>query len=185
LQEQTLALSPLIESGSHVLEDTRIRNLTLHLRDLITDRNVNLSHLRSSDPDTMHRKGVEKFIGEDNPLNSLRQIHTHFHRKVLHTIEYFGISVLQPSQDVPTQETLSHTQFHQLKGPGPGKQLEVVNEGADQAVSKERMSVRRSIVVSLRTENPLLGRVITLAWVVQTKVHETFEGDLLIFPGKN
>jgi hypothetical protein len=72
-----------------------------------------------------------------------------------------------------------------MKGPGPGKQLEVVDEGADQAMSKERMSGRRSIVVSLRTENRFPGRVITLAWVVQTKVHKTFEGDLLIFPGKN
>jgi hypothetical protein len=178
-------LSPLFEPCSHVLEDTRIRSLTLNLGNFITHRDINLFDLGSSDPDTMHRKGVEKFIGKDDPLDLLREVHTHFHRKVLHTIEDFGIAVLQPFQDVPTQESLSYTQFHQMKGPRLGKQLEVMHEGADQAVSKKPMGVGRRIEVSLGAENGVLGGVVTLAWVVETEVHETFESDLLIFPRKN
>jgi len=46
------------------------------------------------------------------------------------------------------------------------------------------MSVRGSIVVSRGAENLVLGLVIALVWVVETEVHEAFEGDSLMFPGK-
>jgi hypothetical protein len=72
-----------------------------------------------------------------------------------------------------------------MKGLRLAKQFKVMHEGADQAVGKKPMGVRRSIVVSLGPENGVLGGVITLAWVVETEIHETFESDLLIFPGKN
>ncbi len=72
-----------------------------------------------------------------------------------------------------------------MKGSGPVQLFEVVNKGAGQAVSKQPMGVRRSVVVSPGPEDRLLGRVITLAWIVKTKIHELLEGDFLIFPGKN
>ena len=72
-----------------------------------------------------------------------------------------------------------------MEGAGPGKELKIVNQCIRQTIAKYSMSVGGSVVIPLRPKDMLLGRVVALLWIIKTKVHELFEGYLLICPGKN
>ena len=76
-------------------------------------------------------------------------------------------------------------EFHQMKRLRLGEDLEVVGDDVSQGVGKHRMGVHRGIKISLGTQHPLLVRVVAMLRIVKTKVHEAFEGDLFMPPGKN
>ncbi len=180
-----MALLPLPESRLHVLQDTGIGDLSLQLRNPSIDAKMNFPEFRSSGPDTVNGKGIKELIGKDNPVNSVRGILPQLNRAVIHPIEDPGMSVLESGQDVPAQESLAHAQFHQMEGTGPGEKLDIMNECIRQTIGKHLMRVGGSVVIPFRPEDLLLGGVVALLRVIKTEVHEAFEGNLLVFPGKN
>ena len=90
--------------------------------------------------------------------------------------------ILETTQNLSTQDSLSETQLHQMKLSLTARSSQIGGKSISQYFGEQRMGVWRCVEVTLRTEDLRLGGVVAAVGIVKAVLHEALEGDRFLTP---